>query len=129
MKLPSQQRGMSAFSLIIVVLVAVFFGVCAVKLGPLYMQSMTVDSTIQKVVDSGELRGKSVGDIRRKLTKLFDVNRIDALKVKDIKISRDQGYTLIDASYEQRVELMYNIDVVLKFDQLTYEFATAAREG
>ena len=128
MNTPFRQRGMSPISWLIVIMVAVFFGTSAVKLMPVYMQGATVDSTIQKVVDSGELRGQSVSFIRNKLSKLFNVNRIEAISVKDIKVTREEGYTTIDASYEQRIPLMYNIDVVVKFDTFVYEFPTASRD-
>jgi len=129
MNTPSRQRGLSTISWVLIILVAVFFGTCAVKLLPVYMQSWTVDGAISKLVDSGELRGKTPGGIRQKLTKILDVNRVEAVTVRDIKITRDKGYTTIDATYEQRIPLMYNIDVVLKFDKLVYEFATATKEG
>jgi hypothetical protein len=128
MKTPYRQQGLSTISWLIVILVAAFFITSAVKLLPVYMQAMTVDSTIQKVVDSGELQGKSAMFIRKKLGKLLNVNQVEAIKLKDIKIVRDEGYTTIDARYEQRTPLMYNIDVVLKFEEHIYEFPTTSKE-
>ena len=128
MNTPHRQQGLSTISWIVVILVAVFFGVCAVKVLPVYMEGWNVKNTMQKLVDQGDLQGLSSGGIRSKITKMLDVNRIESLKAKDIKITRDKGMTTVDASYEKREELMYNIDVVIKFDDLVYTFPTASRE-
>ena len=126
MNTPFRQQGLSSLSWLVVIMVAVFFGLCAVKLLPAYMGAYTVDTAISNAVEKGDFNGLSVGRIRSKLSKHFDVNRIEGVAVGDIKISRKKGNTLIDSSYEQRIPLLYNIDVVLKFDSLTYEFPTRA---
>ena len=128
MKAPFRQQGLSSLSWLIVILVAVFFGLCAVKLLPAYMGAYTVDTAISNTVENKGFNGLSVGEVRRKLSKHFNVNRIEGVSVSDLKITRKNGNTLIDASYEQRIPLLYNIDVVLKFDALTYEFPTRVSE-
>jgi hypothetical protein len=128
MNTPHRQQGLSSISWLVVILVAVFFGTCAVKLLPVYLQGWNINSTISKVVNSGDLNGKSPAAIRSKIGKLLDVNRIEGITAKDIKITREKGYTTIDATYEERMPLMYNIDVVIKFDNLVFEFANTGRD-
>lgn len=127
MNLPYRQRGLSALGMLFVLLVAVFFGTCVIKLAPAYMESKTVQRVVEATVESvktGEIGSK---EAKGKMSKLFQVNMVDIIKAKDIKVVRKNGVTSIDARYERRVPLMFNIDVVLKFDNLFYEFTVAPK--
>lgn len=120
----NRQRGMSALGILFVLLVASFVLTCVIKLLPHYMDSWTLNSAISKSVENNQYKGMSSGEIRSKVGKYLDINRLEVIKAKDIKIKREKGITYIDASYEKRVPLMFNVDVVMKFDQLQYEFPT-----
>lgn len=129
MKTASQQRGMSMLSVLTIILVGSFFLTCGVKLVPLYMDAWTVDKAIKSGVESGAYKNLSGGEIKSKLTSKFDMNRVESIKVSEIKVKRLKGGKMeIDASYEKRVPLIQNIDVVVKFDYLKYEFASGASE-
>lgn len=117
-----RQQGLSAVSLILIVLVAVFFGTCAVKLLPVYIESMTVKKAVEIAVSQAEAKKLSPAEIRGVLGKQLDVNRAEAIVAKDVIITRKNGKTTINANYEKRVPLMFNIDVIIRFDQLTYQF-------
>ena len=120
-----RQRGMSSLSLLVVLMVAAFFLTCALKLGPLYIDAMTIKGTINSALEKNDFDGLSVGQIKTKLAKYFEINRIEGVSAGDVKVTRSsKGGTTIDASYEQRVPLIFNIDVVVKFDQLIYEIET-----
>lgn len=121
----SRQRGMSMLSILTILFVASFFLTCGVKIIPLYLDAWTIDKAIKKGVEGGEFKSLSVGQIKRKLTSTFDMNRVEALKAGEIEIKRlKNGEVSIDASYEKRVSLIQNIDVVVKFDYLKYQFAS-----
>jgi hypothetical protein len=128
MKLPYRQRGMSALSMLIVLLVAVFFGTCVIKLAPIYIESKTIQGAVESTVEYAKgRRNVTPAEIKSKLAKLFQVNMVDILNPKDIKVTRKDGKITVDARYEKRVDLMFNIDVVVKFDHLIYEFTPAAQ--
>ena len=118
------QRGLTAISMLVILLVAVFFGTCTIKLVPVYIEKKSIQSAIENVVkdvQSGEIGYKT---IKLKLGKVFQVNMTDhqVMNVKKIKIVYKNGKVTLDARYERRVHLMFNIDVVLKFNDLFYEF-------
>lgn len=121
MRFRHRQQGLSAISILIIVLVAVFFGTCAVKLGPEYIDSFTVKRAVEATVEQAREQGMDTNAIKSSLQKMLDVNRTEAISVKDVVITREKGTIIVDASYEKRVPLMFNIDVVLKFDSLRYE--------
>lgn len=121
----SKQRGLSMLSILTILFVASFFLTCGVKLVPLYLDAWTIDKAIKKGVETGEFKALSASQITRKLTSTFDMNRVEAIKINDIKVKRlKNGEMSIDASYEKRVPLIQNIDVVVKFDYLKYQFVS-----
>lgn len=121
MRFRHHQQGLSTLSLILIILVAAFFGTCAVKLLPVYIESFTVKKAVEIAVDQARTKKLSPTEIRKVLGKQLDVNRAEAIAIKDVVITRAEGKTIVNANYEKRVPLMFNIDVILKFDKLSYE--------
>lgn len=119
-----RQKGASSLSILFVMLVGAFVLTCALKLIPVYMEGHTLDSAIKKAVDNREYDGLTTGKIRRKISKTFEMNMIDGISYRDVKISRAKGKTKIDATYEKRVPFLFNVDVVIKFDKFIYEYQT-----
>jgi hypothetical protein len=117
----SRQRGMSSLSILVILMLGGLALTCALKLIPLYIEGMTVRGTIDSAIEKKDFDGLSVGQIKTKIGKYFEINRVEGISARDVKIKREKGVTTIDASYEQRVHLMFNIDVVVVFDTLIYE--------
>lgn len=126
MKVVNNQRGISTLGLLTVLLVASFFMMCAAKMLPLYLQAWTVKNTIERTIEDGALSGKSPSAIRSALGRSFTVNQVDAISLKDVKIARTKTGVDIDASYEVRQPLIYNIDFVLRFDMLKFRVAAGS---
>jgi hypothetical protein len=125
MKSAYSQRGLSSISILIVMMVAAFFLICALKLIPIYIEGASVASSVSSAFEDKEFDNLTVKQMRTKLGKYFEINRIQGISARDIKIKRVKGTTYIDASYEQREQLLFNIDVVVKFDDLKYEFTSS----
>ncbi len=119
-----RQRGASSLGILFYMLVGAFALTCALKLIPAYMEGYTLDSAIKKAVDNREYDGLSTGKIRRAISKTFEMNMIEGISYRDVEITRAKGKTRIDATYEQRVPFLFNIDVMIKFDKLIYEYQT-----
>lgn len=129
MNLPSNQRGLSTLSMLAILLVAVFFGTCAIKMSPAIIEYSTVQRTTESVVEMATEKKMSNAEIRAAFSKRFQVNMTDVIGIKDIEITRKDGKTTINANYEVRVPLMFNIDVVMKFENLVYSFASTPPES
>ena len=123
MKLPRHQRGLSAIGALVILMVAVFFGTCAIKLAPLYVEHTTIKGAVESVVQQAEAGDIQVNEIRSRVGKLFQVNMIEVISHRDIKISTKEGVITVDARYERRVPLMFNVDVVLKFEEMLFSFS------
>jgi hypothetical protein len=121
MKTRFSQQGLSMTGWMAVLFVIAIFVTCAVKILPLYLDAWTARTAIENVVEKQREKTESIKAIRSAINRQFTANRIETLKVKDIKITKTKGKVIIDAHYEKRESLFYNIDVVVKFDDLVFE--------
>jgi len=119
-----KQYGLSSLSLMIVALVAIVAGICVIKIGPVYMESLTVKSILNQVADETRGEGLNRAQIHSRLEKKFLINTVKGVVMKDVLVKRSQGLVTIDASYEVRKRLFFNLDVVVVFDDMIVSVQT-----
>lgn len=117
-----KQQGLSALSILFILLVIGFVATCTIKMGPVYVESFAVKRAVEAAVEQAKAKNWGKGEVLGSLGRQFQVNRVEGLKHTDVKIIRKDGKTTVDATYEKRVPLMYNIDVVIKFDDIIYQY-------
>ena len=88
------------------------------------MEHQSIASAIEQSIEEGDYNGKSTGEIRRKIGKSFEMNMVEDTSAKAVAVTRKKGITTINANYEKRMPFMSNIDIVVRFDDLVYEFRT-----
>ncbi|HEU0196804.1 MAG TPA: DUF4845 domain-containing protein [Nevskiaceae bacterium] len=113
---PHAMRGMALWQIVIVVLIAGFFGLVTMKLVPVYLNEMKVSTAVREVAQEPELGASAdVHAIRSALSRHWDIDDIEYLDWRDVGISRDDSGTTLSWDYDARVHLFYNIDVVVHF--------------
>ena len=107
---------MSSLSLLALLIVVAFFGICAFKVTPLYYDNIMLQSTIEGI-DSpvGSINTLSNAEIRDNLRKAFTVNGIE-VDTRDIEISRANNLVSLRYEYEARTDLFANISVIANFE-------------
>lgn len=115
-----RQAGMSIPGMLAVAIMVGFFIMCIIRMAPPYTEYLSVKDIIEQVVMEYEPETQSIGQIRRRISNLFNTNQIYELNPKDVDVYRKDGKTFIDARYEVRIPVMGRIDAVLKFDDLIY---------
>lgn len=120
MQLRSRQTGLGALGWLIVLAVASFGLICFFRVGPLYLDYYQTKQVLDDVFAGDAAAGKSRQELTNTLVKRLDVNRIETIKANDIQFTETREGREVDASYEKRVALIANIDVVVKFDKLKY---------
>lgn len=120
MKTAKYQAGISMPGIAAIAIMIGFFVMAALAMAPSYMEHATVRKVIERVVESPEARKDSTAALRKRISRGFDTNRISALKASDVVLSRKDGKIIINANYESRVHIMFNIDAVMVFDDLEY---------
>ena len=57
-------------------------------------------------------------EVNRKIDSVFNTNRIEVIRARDVKVYREKESIVIDASYEHRTALFDGVDAVLVFDDI-----------
>lgn len=112
----SKNLGMSTLAMFALLLVVVFFGLCATKVTPLYYKNIMLLSTLEGLDNPvGSIDDQTNAEIRDAMGKAFRINAVE-VDPRDIVINRDNNRTAFIYDYEARVELFYNISVVVSFE-------------
>ncbi len=116
MRTGSSQRGLSSIGWLLVIVLVAFFGMCAAKMVPVYVENHYIVNGLDSLTDEGEsLKRMSKGEITRKLNSYFSINGVRSPAAKEIEfIQGSQGIIIVN-KYETRVPLLANIDVVMSF--------------
>ena len=112
-----QQRGLGLLQWALVIAIAGFFLLFAFKVVPLYAENRYVESALRSLVAGGEkIEQLTDTEITKKLNNFYMINNVRSEgPTKNIKIDREAERVLVTVDYETRVPLMYNIDLVLMF--------------
>ena len=110
-----RQRGLGWFGLLFVFGTIAFAALIAIKVGPLYMNHMTMVRNVKSVADDETMGAAEPHAIRRALEARWDIDYINQIDDKDIKIKRSDKGRVLAYDYEARVNLFYNVFVVIHF--------------
>jgi len=111
------QAGMTYMGMLIMLIVIAFFAVVLIKVLPLYMEHFNVTSSLKSLAkDTKDGQGaKTPMEVEKLLSNRLIINDVQHVTRDDIKVTRDGHRLVVDVSYEARVHLFGNLDVVAKF--------------
>jgi hypothetical protein len=97
-----------------------FFVMSAIRILPGYFQYMAMRDIAIAIAREYDRDTDTIATLRRKFADYMNTNQIKALSYKDIEITRKEGSVIIDASYEERIPLVWRIDAIVKYDDLIF---------
>lgn len=112
----SCQKGFSLRTLVIALILGSVVLALAARLFPVYSEYYTVLSATRSVLDNSETAGLSQNAIRREINQALRINGVRDFDTGRINIVRDGGAVAARIRYEERVPLIYNIDLMISFD-------------
>ncbi len=112
------QRGMTIWGWLYVLGSIGIIALVAMKLFPIYMENMSVKKAVNQVASSD---GASAFNKERAwvaLTKQFYVDEVRSISKDDVSVETDSdGAKELVVAYEVRKSLLYNVDVVVFFEE------------
>jgi len=99
--------------------VAMFIGLFAIKVGPAYLENMTVNKIVAKKAADRELMQSPRSKVYSAIDRAYGTNNLYAMKAADtiqLKKHAERGYVMTVA-YEKRTNLFGNVDVVTVFEK------------
>lgn len=116
MQILTKQSGWSSMSLLLVMIIAAFFLLCAFKLVPAYAENYYIVTGLKQLAAEPEkLEKMSNEQIRRDLSSYYTINNVRSAGAKQLEFTRSSRGVVISNQYEERIPLLANIDVVLRF--------------
>jgi Domain of unknown function (DUF4845) len=110
------QSGMTLVSFVIVMAVVGFFLYIIMKLFPMYSEYYSVRSSLKALAAEPGVAGQDPAQIKDTLIhKRLYVNNATSVKSDNIIVEQVNGGTQVRIEYEVRKPLIYNLDVVAKF--------------
>ena len=116
MKQRIKQRGLSTVSGLVILLVLAFALNCAFRLVPFYIDNLTVRSALRSLAEDPDLLDMKKSDIRHKLSNYFYINNVRGKPSKSISIESTPQTTFVNVNYEERANIIFNIDAVVVFE-------------
>jgi len=113
------QRGLSMPGVLAIVAAALFIGTFAIKVGPAYLENMTINKIVSDKAADTELMRSPRSKVYSAIDRAYDMNNLHGMKAEDtieLKKHADQGYVMT-VKYEKRANLFSNIDVVTRFER------------
>ena len=113
---PTRQAGVSMFGLLILVVFTAFILTLGLKVGPFYLDDSVLTGLADEMVEGGIADELTADEIRQRFANTLRLNGVYGFDLNDIQISRNGGRTAIHISYERRVPMVANLDVVAEFE-------------
>ena len=115
-KANANESGMSLLAMLFFILIGGLLITCILKMGPVYLENWNFRSILTDLEEQFEQEAiLEKSEIRSKIMRRMNIDMIDAIKLEDVTIKRDDDDYLVTGDYEARVELLGNVDVVMKF--------------
>lgn len=109
------QKGISLTGFLVTLALVGFALYIGMKLFPMYQEFWSVKKALKSVAADPAV-GSDPVSIRNSLSKYFDVGYISNVDPKNVTVERAPEGVLITADYEIRKPLVYNLDIVGKFE-------------
>lgn len=112
-----RQQGMTLIGMLIVAGIAGVFLLAGIRLVPIYLEYLKVETTLKEVKKDLDGSNAGPGQIRTAIERRFDIEAVTAIKSKDIKIERSGNGYAVTADYEGRAPFLGNVYLVMDFEK------------
>jgi hypothetical protein len=116
----AKQAGLGMISTALILGTVIIFAIVGVKLIPIYVDYWTVTRILDNIATEDRDSEPLLAGVSRDISRRFLTNRVEAISLRDIKISSDEEGVVIDARYEKRTSLIFNVDAVVRFDNALF---------
>ena len=111
----SKERGITLIGFVISLAIAGLFIYVGMKLIPMYTEFYSVKKALAAMGTEGNLANKSSAEVKNVLFKRLNMSYATTIKRDHVKIERQGTGWMVTVDYENRRELIANLDVVGKF--------------
>ena len=110
-----RQKGIGLFGFIGLMALIGFFALVTMKVVPLYLNEMKISRAVHQVSQDPDNADKDNGYIWERLQRRWDVEDAKILEPKQVQIVKQADGKHMKYDYDARVNLFYNVYVVVNF--------------
>ncbi|MFO1258750.1 MAG: DUF4845 domain-containing protein [Gammaproteobacteria bacterium] len=110
------QRGVTLIGWLIIISFFMMVGIGVMRLYPIYYDHMSVKMSLKKLAQDSSLKDASEKQIREILQRHFTVNNVESVTPEALEIIKKGGVMTLQMKYEARAPFIYNIDLIVRFD-------------
>lgn len=113
-----RQRGLGLTGWLFALILVFGAATLAIRVVPVVIEYRTANSVLEGMAADGDLAARSRRDFYKNLKKRLKVNNIRDWPLDErVTWERTKEGVLVDLSYEQRMDLFWNADLVLSFER------------
>jgi hypothetical protein len=90
--------------------------VLGMKLTPVFLEYVAIQKSFAAIVNDSTLKNASPNEIRLSFNKRANINDIDVISGRDIKISKEKGRLMLKADYSVTIPLFANVSILIDFN-------------
>ena len=113
----SRQAGITAVGFLLLALFVGLFAFAVIRLAPVYLNYMKVAGVIDGVFDEFDSQNPSRSAIVTSIRRRFDVESVDVIISKDIKVLNEGGGFKVEAVYDHTTPFIGNVSFTVHFDK------------
>jgi hypothetical protein len=102
-----------------VVALILFFALLGMKIGPIYLENLTVKDVVESLKDEPLITKRSAIEVKKMIMKRLDINGVYDLKSDHVTVKKSPGIMKVDITYTVQKKMVGNIDILVSFsDQI-----------
>ena len=109
------QRGMSFFSMMILIVLGISIVLLGVKLTPSYIEFFSVKKIMSAMAKDPAFPTMSPQEIRNSFDRRATIDYVDTVNGKDLDLSKENGQNVASIEYAKKIPLVLNISACLEF--------------
>ena len=110
-----KQKGVTLSGLLMWSVILIFIAMLGMKLVPVYIEYAAIQKTLSATANDSTLKDAAPREIRLSFSKRANIDNIDVISGRDIKISKENGRTTLKADYSVTIPLFANISMLIDF--------------
>jgi hypothetical protein len=113
----SRQAGVTALGFLILAIFVGLFAFAAIRLTPVYLNYMKVAGVLEGVFKEFDSQNPSRNAIVTSIRRRFDVESVNVITARDIKVVNESGGFQIVAVYDHKTPFISNVSFSVHFDK------------
>lgn len=111
-----QQKGVTLSGLLMWSVILIMIVVLGMKLTPVFLEYVAIQKSFAAIVNDSTLKNASPSEIRLSFNKRANINDIDVISGRDIKISKEKGRLILQADYSVTIPFFANVSILIDFN-------------